>query len=89
MVPGVFEAFKHVFFNTKGQKKNNNELSKERKAEIKNKRPSIVGISPERYIFYGLSPMTRRGKRQIKGLEGITLQITGTKCVVYPHQRHP
>jgi hypothetical protein len=22
-------------------------------------------------------------------LEGITSQITGTKCVVYPHQRHP
>jgi hypothetical protein len=85
----VFEAFKHVFFNTKGQKKNKMNYPKKEKEIKKNKRSSIIGISPERYIFSGLSPMTRRGKRKIKGLEGITSQITGTKCVVYPHQRHP
>jgi hypothetical protein len=71
----------------RGQKKN--KMNYPKKEKQKNKRSSIIGISPERYILFGLSPMTRRGKRQINGLEGITSQITGTKCVVYPHQRHP
>jgi hypothetical protein len=75
-------------FSTRKDKKKN-KMNYPKKEKKKSKRPSIIGISPERYIFSGLSPMTRRGKRKIKGLEGITSQITGTKCVVYPHQRHP
>jgi hypothetical protein len=53
IVSRVFEAFKYVFFNTIGQKKNKMNLSKERKEKNKNKRPLIIGISPEHYIFFG------------------------------------
>jgi hypothetical protein len=50
----VFEAFKHVFFNPKGQKKN--KMNYPKKEKKKSKRLSIIGISPEHYIFFGLSP---------------------------------